>query len=122
MTPLSWIMHQVAKIIICWNFFLIRTLTFSKTNSFAIAKIPLPRIMHQIAKTILYRNCFYIHTLIVIKTTYNAFLLTPLSMIMHQVTKTTLHRNFFYIYVYSYKDKVHYYLIDPIVFTHATGC
>ena len=66
MTPLSRIIHQVAKIIICWNIFLIRTLSLSKTFSFANPKIPLPRMTNQIAKTVLYSNFFYIYKSIVI--------------------------------------------------------
>ena len=47
--------------------------------------------------------------------------MTPLFRIILQIAKTTLNSKFFYIYIYSYKFKVHYYLIDHIVFIHDPG-
>ena len=71
MTPLSMIMHQVAKIIIYWNFFYIYILRVIKTINNAFLMTLLSRIMHQVAKIILNRNILFIYTLVVIKTTYN---------------------------------------------------
>ena len=103
MTPLFWILHQVAKIIIYRNFFYIRTLILIKTNYNAFSMTSLSRLMHQVTIIILHLNFFYIYTSIVIKTTEKCILMTLLSRIMHQVAKTTRHRNIFNIYIYRYK-------------------
>ena len=73
MTLLSWIMHQVAKIIIYGNLFLNSNIYSSKANSVVFSMAPLSRIIQQFAKKILHRDFFYIHIFRVIKTTHNAF-------------------------------------------------
>ena len=56
MTPLSWIMHQVAKTIHHRNFFYIHILKVTKTTKNAFSMTLLSRIMHQAAKIIIYEN------------------------------------------------------------------
>ena len=97
MTPLSRIMHQVAKVIINWNFFWIRTIILSTEILLHFQWSRRLRSCTMLLKQYS-TGTFYIHILRVIKTTNNAFSITPLSRIMHQVAKTILHRNFCYIY------------------------
>ena len=61
MTPLSRIMHQVAKTILHRKFFYIHILRGIKTTNNAFSMTLLSTIMHQIAKVIIYWNFSYIH-------------------------------------------------------------
>ena len=67
MTPLSKIMHQVAKTILHRNFFYIHILKVTKTTNNAFLMTLLSRIIHQVAKIIIYWNFFKIRTLILQK-------------------------------------------------------
>ena len=58
MTPLSRIMHQVAKTILHRNIFYIHILRVIKTTNNAFLMTLLSRIINQVAKIIIYWNFF----------------------------------------------------------------